>query len=109
MTKDEMVKGLRYKAANIKAHIHPQFFAEIADYLEAQKVDAISRKFEEIVVGYPPAELCTYPECRDKPYYSIKYEENGEHFVGFGTYNPEVLSRCLKEYFMAVRGGENNG
>lgn len=44
MTKDEMVKCLRYKAANIKAHIHPQFFAEIADYLEAQKVDAISRK-----------------------------------------------------------------
>lgn len=44
MTKDEMVKVLRYKAANIKAHIHPQFFTEIADYLEAQKVDAISRK-----------------------------------------------------------------
>ena len=55
---------------------------------------------EEIVVEYPPAELCAYPEYRGKPYYSIKYEENGEHFVGFGTYNPEVLTRYLKEYFM---------
>ena len=62
--------------------------------------DAIRRKFEEIVAEYPPAELCAYPEYRGKPYYSIKYEENGEHFVGFGTYNPEVLTRYLKEYFM---------
>ena len=59
-----------------------------------------SRKFEEIVVNYPPAELCTYPEYRGKPYFSIKYEENGEHFIGFGTYNPEVFSRYLQEYFI---------
>ena len=59
------------------------------------------RKFEEIVVEYPPAELCTYPEHKGKPYFSIKYEENGEHIIGFGTYNPEVLSRYLREYFIA--------
>lgn len=59
------------------------------------------RKFEEIVVEYPPAELCTYPEYRGKPYFSIKYEENGEHFIGFGTYKPEVLSSYLQEYFIA--------
>lgn len=55
MTKDEMIKGLKYKAANIKAHIHPQFFTEIADYLEAQKVDAISRKaaLETILTRVP--------------------------------------------------------
>ena len=58
------------------------------------------RKFEEIVVEYPPTELCTYPEYRGKPYFSIKYEENGEHFIGFGTYIPEVLSRYLREYFI---------
>ena len=58
------------------------------------------RKFEEIVVEYPPAELCTYPEYRGKPYFSIKYEENGEHIIGFGTYKPEVLSRYLQEYFI---------
>lgn len=33
-------------------------------------------------------------------------EENGEHFVGFGTYKPEVLSRYLREYFM--QGGIND-
>jgi hypothetical protein len=59
------------------------------------------RKFEEIVVEYPPAELCTYPEYRGKPYFSIKYEENGEHIIGFGTYKPEVLSSYLREYFIA--------
>lgn len=58
------------------------------------------RKFEKIVVEYPPAELCTYPEYRGKPYFSIKYEENGEHIIGFGTYNQEVLSRYLLEYFI---------
>jgi hypothetical protein len=59
------------------------------------------RKFEEIVVEYPPKDLCTYPEYRGKPYFSIKYEENGEHIIGFGTYKPEVLSRYLQEYFIA--------
>lgn len=56
--------------------------------------------FEEIVVNYPPEDLCTYPEYKGKPYFSIKYEENGKHYVGFGTYKPEVLSRYLREYFI---------
>lgn len=60
--------------------------------------DAISRRFEKIVVEYPT--ICTYPEYQGKPYFSIQYEENGEHIVGFGTYKPEVLTRYLKEYFM---------
>jgi hypothetical protein len=50
MTKDEMIKGLRYKAENIKAHMDPEFFAEVADYLDAQKVDAISRKAVDTLV-----------------------------------------------------------
>ena len=58
------------------------------------------RRFEEIVVEYPHPDVCTYPEFRGKPYFSIKYTENGEHFVGYGTYKPEVLSSYLKEYFM---------
>lgn len=61
------------------------------------------RKFEEIVLHYPPPEICPYPEYRGKPYYSIKYEENGEHFAGFGTYSIEVLSRYLREYFIQER------
>ena len=57
-------------------------------------------KFEKIVVSYPPAEICTYPEYKDKPYFQIKYEENGQDIVGFGTYKPEVLSRYLRDYFI---------
>lgn len=56
------------------------------------------RKFLEIVVNYP--KICTYPEYEGKPYYSIKYEENGDTFVGYSTYKPEVLSQYLREYFI---------
>ena len=62
--------------------------------------DCISREFIEIVVDYPPADLCTYPEYRGKPYFSIKYRENGKTYVGFGTYKIEILSQWIKEYFM---------
>lgn len=58
------------------------------------------RKFEEIMVEYPSAELCTYPEYKGKPYFSIKYEENGKHTIGYGTYKPEVLSEYLRKYFI---------
>ncbi len=58
------------------------------------------RKFEEIVVEYPPEDCCVYPEYKGKPYFSIKYEENGKHFIGFGTYSPEEFSRYLQEYFI---------
>lgn len=67
------------------------------------------RKFEEIVVEYPPAEFCTYPKYRGKPYFSIKYEENGEHIIGFGTYKPEVLSTYIQEYFIAPTITESEG
>jgi hypothetical protein len=54
MTKDEMIKGLRYKAENIKAHMEPEFFAEIADYLESQKWVPIEKghpeKYENVLV-----------------------------------------------------------
>lgn len=58
------------------------------------------RKFIKIIVEYPPEDTCTYPEYKGKPYFSILYEENGEHIVGYGTYNPEVLSQYLRHYFM---------
>lgn len=57
-------------------------------------------EFVELVVQYPPPDLCTYIEYRGKPYFSIKYIQNGETIVGFGTYKPEVLSQYLKEYFI---------
>lgn len=67
---------------------------------ETHACDSISRQFKEILVRYPPEDECAYPEYKGKPYFTVLYEENGEKFVGFGTYNPEVLSRYLRDYFM---------
>lgn len=65
------------------------------------------KKFIEIVAEYPA--VCTYPEYEGKPYYSIRYEENGEKFEGFGTYKPEVLSKYIYEYFILTeKGTETN-
>lgn len=58
------------------------------------------REFIEILAQDVPDDLCTYPEYKGKPYYSIHYKQNGEDFVGFGTYKPEVLSRFLRDYFL---------
>lgn len=58
------------------------------------------RKFEEIVVEYPSPDLCTYPEYKGKPYFGIKYLENENHIIGYGTYNPKVLSNFLEKYFI---------
>lgn len=63
-----------------------------------EKTDERKRKFIDIVVQYPT--ICPYLGYKDKPYFSIRYEENGELFEGFGTYKPEVLSEYLKEYFL---------
>lgn len=67
--------------------------------------DLIQRKatieammFQEIVVRYPS--YCSYPEYQGNPYFSIKYTKNGQEFIGYSTYKPEVLSEYLKEYFM---------
>lgn len=59
-------------------------------------------EFIGIEVSYPPAEVCCYPEYKGKPYFAIKYKEDGQYIVGFGTYNPEVLSRYIKEYFIFI-------
>ena len=57
------------------------------------------KKFIEIVVEYP--KICSYPEYKGKPYYTIKYSEKDEIFIGFGTYKPEVLSQYLQDYFIS--------
>ena len=67
------------------------------------KEEAIEvREFEGIDVTYPPEDICIYPEYKGKPYFGIRYKENGESIVGYGTYNPQVLSRYLKDYFMST-------
>ena len=57
-----------------------------------------ARVFQEIIVEYPS--ISTYPEYEGKPYFSVKYTENGQGFIGYGTYKPEVLSEYLIKYFM---------
>ena len=59
-----------------------------------------TRTFVELVVEYPDPELCAYKEYKGKPYFSIKYIENGEGYIGYGTYSPKVLSQYLREYFI---------
>lgn len=61
------------------------------------------KKFVEIVVTH--LVNCPYPEYKRKPYFSIRYEENGEKIEGFGTYKPEVLSQYIREYFMGAEKG----
>ena len=63
-------------------------------------VDCISREFQEIVVKYPPEDLCIYPEYKGKPYFSIKYKEGNDYIIGYGTYNPKVFSKYLRDYFL---------
>lgn len=64
----------------------------------AQPGQRNARVFQGIIVEYPS--ISAYPKYEGKPYFSIKYTENGQEFIGYGTYKPEVLSEYLKEYFM---------
>lgn len=79
-----------------KAHSYEQTIFKLTDAISKQP----KRTFVELLVHYPHPDVCTYPEYKGKPYYSIKYIEDGECFVGFGTYKPEVLSQYLRDYFM---------
>lgn len=80
--------------------IRYKLFENTIDELPSAKPEIIrcERTFQEIIVEYPS--ISTYPEYEGKPYFSIKYTENGQGFIGYGTYKPEVLSEYLKEYFM---------
>lgn len=57
------------------------------------------RIFQEIVVEYPSISI--YPEYKGKSYFSIKYVEDGQGYIGYGTYKPEVLSEYMKKYFIS--------
>lgn len=63
--------------------------------------DMVSRRFVELLAEYHDPEICPYKEYKGKPYFSIKYIENGEGYIGYGTYNPKVLSQYLKKYFIS--------
>lgn len=73
MTKDEMIKGLRYKAENIKAHMEPEFFTEVADYLESQKWVPIKDQPPEVNETVLVRDSDGYVTCayrlHDEPYF----------------------------------------
>ena len=62
------------------------------------------RKFIQIITTYYPDDIICYDEYKGKPYFSIAYQENGEVRVGYGTYNPDVLSGYLRDYFFNEEG-----
>ena len=91
------------KAEDIPIYYKPSIkkVIETIEQLSTTKNDLEVRRFEEIVVGYPPEDLCTYPEYKGKPYFSIKYKEGNDYIIGYGTYNLKVFSRYLRDYFMS--------
>lgn len=102
ISREEVISQLEYCLANFTDY--KKALEETLDKVKHTKTISLpkehGRLIEEIVVTYPWKDLCTCPEFKEKPYFSIKYEENGKHYIGFGTYNPEVLSLYLKKYFI---------
>lgn len=67
---EEMIEKLRYKANNIKAHIEPEFFNEVADRLEKQVAKKIERYGSNII-----GEMTfNCPSC-NLEYYVTDYED----------------------------------
>lgn len=91
---------LLYLVSNTWEKIMDEKFKNVGKIEPITKNDLGVREFEEIVVEYPPEDLCPYPEYKGKPYFSIKFKEGNDCFIGFGTYNPKVFSRYLRDYFM---------
>ncbi len=50
-----------------------------------------NRIFEKIIT--------TFDRKDGRPYYTIQFKENGEGYIGFGTYKIDVLFGYLNEYF----------
>ena len=57
------------------------------------------KKFIKIITNPVPTDL-QIGEHKGKPYYEIEYEENGEIHIGFSSYNLEVISEYIRDYFV---------
>jgi hypothetical protein len=135
MTNEEAILILQDDLNHVKSHLQyigkaPEYYEEMSNLAEALDIGirAIDNaptecekyrsfcmakqrpkgkyEFIEILAHYVPRDTCIYPEYKGKPYYSIHFRENGEDYDGFGTYNPEVLSRYLRDYFFEQKGEE---
>lgn len=54
-----------------------------------------NREFIEILVNNTPN--------KDKPYYEIHYIENGEHHIGYSSYNIKIVSEYIRDFFIGKR------
>ena len=79
MTTKEMIETLRYKAENIKAHIDPEFFNDVADGLEKQ----VAKK---LVVWDNGTQHC--PNC--------------EHDLTYISSEDEYCCRCGQKFLWEV-------
>lgn len=96
-----------YRIKGFKSLVFDENGIEKLEKYEGHNVEAPTRepkrKFIRIITTYYPDDLICYKEYKGKPYFSIEYQENGETFVGYGTYNPDVLSSDLRDYFFNER------
>ena len=86
-----------YDQQNHCCHRWTKVIRQTLEEIRSQQSEQ-KRIFLGIDVSYP--KICTYPEYEGKPYYAIKYLEDGETIVGFGTYKPDMLSEYLRKYFI---------
>lgn len=99
---DNVSKAMRNTAKFIKNAIN----GEMPDYENVEGEDCgerptekcAKREFIKILVEY--GGICPYKEYEGKPYFSVIYRENGEMYCGYGTYNPDVLSQYIRDYFI---------
>ena len=95
---DALNKMKIYRPLDSDRYVISDCLNKIVNLPSAQPGQRNARVFQGIIVEYPS--ISAYPEYDGKPYFSIKYTENGQEFIGYGTYKPEVLSEYLKKYFM---------
>ena len=98
--------ALNHKDKSVTPNDIMRFPSAQPDVPDTNVGDMVSRRFVELIAEYHDPEICPYKEYKGKPYFSIKYMENGEEYVGYGTYSPKVLSQYLREYFMVSRRPE---
>ena len=100
---DHIIKGMSAYDVRLDAYVSQRNQVDcdidtISNLPSAQPEQQNARIFQGVIVEYPT--YSTYPEYEGKPYFLIKYTEDGQDFIGYGTYKPDVLSEYLKKYFM---------
>lgn len=105
MTKKEAIDILRKVAMKTPVDCtdikEPEKFYEAIDLAikALEEIDQAENKLDDRKPNRVFERIITTFEKDGKPYYSIQFKENGEGFIGFGTYKIDVLFRYLNDYF----------